>query len=107
MNEFVWLHYSLARTAWYELDEVERSRYEREFEKQREYALHRGAAFTGRFHIRGQSEYSHVEVWSFSSAEDAFEYWSALVSVGYTRYFEFANQLGMAEGSKEAQEREQ
>ncbi|WP_031465077.1 hypothetical protein [Sciscionella sediminilitoris] len=97
MNEYVWLHYLLPRTTWYELETAERERCEREFERLRQVSVQHGAQFSGRFHIRGQGDYSQVEIWSFPSAEAAFEHWSRLVSCGYSKWFEFANQLGTAE----------
>lgn len=105
MNEFLWLHYSLPRTSWYELDETERARYEAAFEEQRVLAERAGASRSGRFHVRGQSDYSHVEVWNFPSAEAAFEHWSRMVTAEYAEYFEFANQLGMADGGAQQKER--
>lgn len=107
MNEFIWLHYTVPRTAWYDLTGDERKRYERAFTQQRDMSQRRGAVFSGRFHVRGQSDYSQVEIWSFASAEDAFEHWSRLVSTEYTRYFEFANQLGTAVPADDEEESNQ
>ncbi|MEU3270968.1 DUF6616 family protein [Saccharomonospora sp. NPDC006951] len=105
MNDFVWLHYILPRTTWFELSTEEQQALEAGFEDRREQSRAGGAELAGRFHVRGQSDYSHVEVWSFPSAEAAFEHWSRLVASGYVRYFDYANQLGAADPAAGQNER--
>lgn len=97
MSDVVWLHYSLPRTAWYDLPPEEQARRERDFEEQREISRRRGGSRQGAFHVRGQSDYSHVEIWHFPGAEHAFDHWSRLVTAGYTACFEFSNQVGTAD----------
>ncbi|WP_030889928.1 MULTISPECIES: hypothetical protein [Streptomyces] len=96
MNDVVWLHHSLPRTAWFELTPEEQALREEAFRAQRELSLRQGASRQGRFHVRGQGDYSHVEIWYFPSAEHAFDHWSRLVAAGYTACFEFSNQVGTA-----------
>ncbi|ASR35600.1 hypothetical protein BAY61_12000 [Prauserella marina] len=105
MNDFVWLHYTLPRTTWFELSTVERQALEAGFEECRQRSRVDGAELTGSFHVRGQSDYSHVEVWSFPSAEAAFDHWSRLVAAGYVRCFDYANQLGAADPAAGQNER--
>ncbi|NDZ82966.1 hypothetical protein G3I19_31470 [Streptomyces sp. SID10853] len=97
MNDVVWLHHSLPRTSWYDLPPGRRARHERDFQEQRTASERHGGSMNGRFHVRGQSDYSHVEIWSFPSAEHAFDHWSRLVAAGYTACFEFSNQVGLAD----------
>lgn len=97
MSDVVWLHYSLPRTSWYELPPDQQAGHERGFEEQRTASARLGGVRNGRFHVRGQSDWSHVEIWSFPSVEHAFDHWSRLVEAGYTAFFEFSNQVGMAE----------
>ncbi|MDJ1131479.1 hypothetical protein [Streptomyces iconiensis] len=97
MSDVVWLHHSLPRTAWYDLQPEQRARRERDFEEQRRASEREGGTRNGRFHVRGQSDWSHVEIWSFPSPEHAFDHWSRLVAAGYTACFEFSNQVGLAD----------
>ena len=97
MNDYIWLHYSLPRTDWFELAEAERAEHETRFEQVRQESATSGATLTGRFHVRGQGDFSHVEAWTFPTAQAAFDHWSRLVHAGYVHDYEFANQLGAAD----------
>ncbi|WP_328378682.1 hypothetical protein OG372_25825 [Streptomyces sp. NBC_01020] len=97
MNDVVWLHHSLPRTAWFDLEPAARERYEQAFQEQRDASERLGGRGGGRFHVRGQSDYSQVEIWFFPTAEQAFDHWSRLVTAGYTTCFEFSNQVGQAD----------
>ncbi|MEU7041987.1 hypothetical protein AB0A77_13130 [Streptomyces varsoviensis] len=93
----VWLHYSLPRTAWFELEPAARARHEEAFRAERDASERLGGRRAGTFHVRGQSDYSEVEIWFFPTAELAFDHWSRLVTAGYTDCFEFSNQVGTAD----------
>ncbi|MQA02843.1 MAG: hypothetical protein GEV07_09025 [Streptosporangiales bacterium] len=62
MSDLVWIHYSRPRTAWYELDEQQRTGERAKFLAVREASHQRGGSSQGTFSVRGQSDYSTVEI---------------------------------------------
>ncbi len=92
----LWLHYSLPRTTWFELEPEARARHEAAFQKERDASERLGGQRVGTYHVRGQSDFSEVEIWFFATPEQAFDHWSRLVTAGYTSCFEFSNQVGVA-----------
>jgi hypothetical protein len=95
MPDTLWIHYALARTAWYELDDSRRGALEETWKRIRTQSLDGGAQTEGVFSVRGQSDFSTVEVWRFPDVEAAYTYWERLTEAGYSQWFESANNLGM------------
>jgi hypothetical protein len=54
-----------------------------------------GAECVGEYSVRGQSDFSTVEVWRFDSPETAFDFWDQRVKEDYAVWFAFSNQLGV------------
>lgn len=96
MPEFIWIHFALPRTSWYEQSEESRRELESSWDAVRADSRSQGASSDGRYHVRGQSDYSTVEVWRFLSADAAFDHWQQLVAAGYGRWFQSSNSLGAA-----------
>lgn len=94
MAETIWIHFALPRSAWYEQPEADRQELERQWEELRAHSLSQGATSDGRYHIRGQSDFSTVEVWRFPDSEAVFDHWQRLTAAGYTRWFRSANSFG-------------
>ncbi|MBB4683164.1 hypothetical protein [Amycolatopsis jiangsuensis] len=94
MNDVIWIHKSRARHAWYGLDERQRAEFAETWHAADRRGAGAGAELIGRYSVRGQSDFSTVEVWSFASVEDVFAFWENRVSAGYTRWFAFENLFG-------------
>jgi hypothetical protein len=94
MAESIWIHYALPRTAWYELDGAERRGHEERWARVRAASVAAGARTDGPFSVRGQSDFSTVEVWVFPDVDAAYAHWEKLVAEGYAQWFEAANNLG-------------
>ena len=92
----LWVHTARARPAWYALTAAERAEHEGRFARARESAVSAGATTDGVFDVRGQSDYSVMEAWTFPDATAAFAHWATLVDAGYAQWFAFANTLGTA-----------
>jgi hypothetical protein len=95
MPDVAWIHYSRPRTAWYGLDEGTQAEHRRRFDSARATSSERGGRPHGTFFVRGQSDYSRVEIWTFPDVDAAFDHWSRLVDAGYARWFESANNVGL------------
>lgn len=95
MPDVAWIHYSRPRTSWYGLGESAQAEHRRRFDSVRMDSHERGGRPQGTFFVRGQSDYSRVEIWTFPDADAAFDHWSRLVEVGYSRWFESANNVGL------------
>lgn len=95
MADLVWIHYNRPRTSWYELDEQQRATEQARFGSVRHTSQERGGASHGTFSVRGQGDYSSVEIWTFPDAEAAFDHWRRLVDAGYAKWFESANNIGV------------
>lgn len=94
MSDVIWIHFALPRSAWYEQSENRRAELERRWEEVRAGSRAQGAANGGRYHVRGQSDYSTVEVWRFADADAAFDHWVRLTAAGYGQWFRSSNSLG-------------
>ncbi|KWX66987.1 hypothetical protein [Mycobacterium sp. NAZ190054] len=94
MNDTIWIHYALPRSSWYELADDARSELETRWKKIDSDAVEAGAEKIGTYFIRGQSDYSTTQVWSFPSYESAYEHWTAKVAAGYAEWFDFSNNVG-------------
>jgi len=96
MSDVAWIHYARPRTRWYGLPPAQRGPLERAFADARSRSRDAGGRQLGTFHVRGQSDFSTVELWRFSSAQDAYEHWARMTNSGYAEWFAFANSLGQA-----------
>lgn len=93
MTDTVWIHQARPRTAWYDLDEEARAQLRSKWAATD--AASRSAIRIGEYSIRGQSDYSTVELWSFPSSDEAYTFWEARVRTDYAVWFAFSNQLGV------------
>lgn len=94
MADLIWIHFALPRSDWYQEPAQRQDELEGVWDLVRTETLSRGATTEGRFHIRGQSDYSTVEVWHFPDAEAAFDHWARLTSAGYGRWVQSSNCMG-------------
>lgn len=94
MPDVVWIHFALPRSAWYEQSHERREELRRGWDKICSGSCARGASNDGRYYVRGQSDYSTVEVWRFANADAAFDHWVRLTAAGYSRWFQSSNSLG-------------
>jgi hypothetical protein len=94
VKETVWIHYGRPRTRWYQLSEDERQTHRARWAALDKKTSAAGAVRQGVYSVRGQGDFSTLEVWSFDTVEQAFDYWAARVSLGYAEWFSFSNQLG-------------
>ena len=92
----IWIHYSRPRTAWYDLNDSEKGQHAERWSAVEESSLEGGAQKVGRYHVRGQSDFSVVEVWHFADADAAFEHWSKLTAADYSEWFTSHNNIGFA-----------
>ncbi|HEX6444108.1 MAG TPA: hypothetical protein VF053_03395 [Streptosporangiales bacterium] len=102
MPDVAWIHYSRPRTAWYRLDESAQKEHRERFDAARAASRASGGRAHGTFFVRGQSDYSRVEIWTFPDADAAFGHWSRLVDAGYARWFESANSVGLRDEEADA-----
>lgn len=96
MNNTIWIHYARPRSSWYELAKVRRAELELRWAGVDAAAVEAGAQSMGTYFIRGQSDYSTVDVWSFADYEAAYQHWTTKVAAGYAEWFEFSNNVGNA-----------
>lgn len=96
MTDSIWVHQARPRTTWYGLDEERRVELRETWAKLDEKAARRGAERIGTYAIRGQSDYSMLEVWRFGAPEAIHEFWAERVQADYAVWFAFSNQLGAA-----------
>lgn len=94
MNTTIWIHYARPRSSWYELPEDTRTELEQRWAGVDAEAVEAGAQSLGSYFVRGQSDYSTVDVWSFDGYEAAYTHWTARVAAGYAEWFEFSNNVG-------------
>lgn len=92
MSDVIWIHKFRARSEWYGLDERQRSELAATWHAADQAST--GAELVGRYSVRGQSDFSEVEIWSFATVEDVFDFWENRVSAGYTTWFTFENLFG-------------
>jgi len=96
MSEVIWIHFALPRSAWFERSDEERGQLERRWDDVRAASMALGASNHGPYHVRGQSDYSTVEVWHFQNADAAFDHWVRLTEAGYSEWFQSSNSIGAA-----------
>jgi hypothetical protein len=96
MSEVIWIHFALPRTAWYGQSGDRRRELQRQWADVGAVSRGQGASSGGQYHVRGQSDYSTVEVWRFTDAEAAFDHWARLTAAGYSEWFQSSNSLGSA-----------
>jgi hypothetical protein len=92
----VWIHYARPRTRWYQLDKPEQDRLREGWSEVDAASVAEGGQPQGTFQVRGQSDYSTVELWRFPSYDAAYAHWSAKLAAGYAQWFAFANNVGAA-----------
>jgi len=98
MTETIWIHQARPRTSWYALSPAEKHDLRTQWKALDEAASATGAEKLGEYSIRGQSDYSTVELWRFTGPEKAFEFWDDRVRADYAVWFAFSNQLGVEAG---------
>ena len=98
MGDCVWIHYSRPRPPWYELPEAERAALRQAWNEIASRSQASGGQRLGRWHVRGQGDYSTVEIWRFAGVEQAFDHWARLTAAGYGDWSAFANSVGLAQG---------
>lgn len=94
MTRTVWIHYARPRTRWYRLDPADRLEHLRHWLEVDQESAAVGGRRQGSFHIRGQSDFATVEIWTFPDVDAAFAHWAAKVDAGYANWFAFANNVG-------------
>lgn len=93
MSGTVWIHQSRPRTPWYELNAAEQQTLRRSWDEVD--ARQSDARSLGRYAVRGQSDYSVLEVWEFACPDDAFTFWEARVRADYAVWHTSSNLLGV------------
>jgi hypothetical protein len=96
MTSTLWAHQARPRTSWYGLDPVEQKVLLDRWDALNEEAVAAGAERVGTYAIRGQSDFSTLDVWIFPSPDDVFRFWEARVLADYVVWFAFSNQVGTA-----------
>jgi hypothetical protein len=94
MTTTIWIHQARPRTAWYELGDEKKRELRDRWNSLDTAAVESGAEHVGTYSVRGQSDYSTVEVWRFESPERVFDFWNARVAADYAVWFAFSNQVG-------------
>ncbi len=95
-TDCIWLHYARPRPHWYLTTDTDQQELMRRWQDIRAAAVASGAAFQGRFHIRGQHDFETVEVWCFPDSQAAYAHWQTLVDARYSEFFAFSNNIGLA-----------
>ena len=98
MSDCVWIHYSRARPQWYDLPEADRAALRLTWKQIASRSQANGGERLGRWHVRGQGDFSTVEIWRFAEVEQAFDHWTRLTAARYNEWFAFGNSVGMAPG---------
>jgi len=94
MSDVIWIHFALPRTTWYEQSDERREELEGQWAEVQASSRAQGGYGDGPYHVRGQSDYSTVEVWRFPHADAAFDHWLRLTAVGYSQWFKSSNSIG-------------
>jgi hypothetical protein len=95
MSNCLWIHHSLPRSIWYELDIGTRESILKLWEEEDSRAIVSGAMRMGKYSVRGQSDFSSVEVWKFSDIENVVKFWNQRVRNEYSKWFAFSNEVGV------------
>lgn len=96
MTGTIWIHQARPRPSWYELDRGRQAELHTEWAHLDRHATANGAVWLGSYSIRGQSDYSTLELWRFKTPEEAFNFWTTRVTAGYSTWFAFSNQIGVS-----------
>ena len=67
MSDVIWIHKFRARSDWYGLDDQQRSELTEQWRAVDTTGAGARAELVGRYSIRGQSDFSEVEVWTFAA----------------------------------------
>lgn len=94
MTEHLWIHYARPRPRWYEAAASDRNVLESAWVEVAAASQSRGASLVGRWNVRGQSDFSTAEVWTFRDVNDVLTHWNSLVAAGYPEWFATTNTLG-------------
>lgn len=94
MTDIVWIHFALPRTSWYALDTTSRDALNADWESVRTRSRESGASGGQKYHVRGQGDYSTVEVWHFPDVNMVYEHWRALTAKSYLEWFTASNSFG-------------
>lgn len=100
MTSTIWIHQARPRPAWYGLDAAHKDELRNAWRALDAAAVDGGAERVGGYSIRGQSDFSTLEVWRFAGPEEAFEFWARRVEADYAVWFAFSNQLGVPDGEE-------
>lgn len=95
MNGIIWIHQARARTSWYSLEETRKVELRATWSRLDALAAAKGATRVGDYTIRGQSDFSTLEVWQFADPESVYDFWAKRVQADYAVWFAFSNQLGV------------
>lgn len=90
----VWIHHARPRTRWYDTDPATQNTHRMSWSEVDQRSMNAGGHRIGVFRARGQSDWATVELWTFSSPEQAFDHWTAKVDSGYAEWFAFSNSIG-------------
>lgn len=94
MNNILWLHFSRPRPHWYEASDSRRDELDSVWAGVRVASVGRGAVRLGSWSVRGQHDFSSVEVWQFPDIDAAASHWLRLVDAAYTDWFAADNVIG-------------
>lgn len=94
MAEHLWVHYARPRSQWYRTPAHERDLLQSAWDEVAAGSRAKGANLVGRWSVRGQSDYSTAEVWTFTDTDAVLAHWDGLVAAGYPEWFATANTLG-------------
>jgi hypothetical protein len=97
MTATVWIHQARPRTSWYALDEGRRAELRSAWAALDQEVIAQGAERVGAYTIRGQSDFSALEVWRFAGPEAVYDFWAKRVQADYAVWFAFSNQVGVKE----------
>jgi len=95
MLNWVWVHYARPRPSWYGTNDDAKQAMLEQCAAVTSDSEAAGARKLGHWSVRGQSDFSTVEIWEFPSAEAALSHWDALAAIGYRDLFTSANSIGM------------
>jgi hypothetical protein len=96
MTDTLWVHQARPRTPWYGLQPEQKTKLLAQWSDLDAASESAGAKLVGKYSIRGQSDFSTIEIWRFDSPEEAFTFWSDRVAADYAVWFAFSNQVGVS-----------
>ncbi len=90
----IWIHYARPRPHWYTLESSEKAALKAQWAKVAATSREQGGHCDGVYEIRGQSDFSTVEIWRFETPDGAFTHWRELTQSAYAEWNAFANNIG-------------